>query len=361
MRFSLYFMARSHITLAALATAAVPGFDPVHAQAFSTGQHGDFFSAVVTDEAGRQLIVRVPNSAEAEAQLGAEKFALETMSAGIRSRLNFDAPLPVGKAALGKTFGLVFDFLPGTSLSLADFTEESALATSVGGAIASIHSLPTHFVSDAGLPSLSAAQVQRSVAETVSAAKATNLLPAALVVRWTEAMEDSSLWLFDPTVTHGSLGADSFLIGNDSVTGVLGWAALRVADPAADMSWVINSSIASQDAVFAAYTQSRHSLVDPKLRQRATLYSELELAKWLLHGVESQNAEVVDDAISMLDRLVDSVHQEDVNPIGTETAEVLSVTEVVELLEETPGDSAQSYKGMPPVSDNQRSSNSLSE
>ena len=42
-------MARSHITLAALATAAVPGFDPVQAQAFSTGMHGDFFAAIVTD------------------------------------------------------------------------------------------------------------------------------------------------------------------------------------------------------------------------------------------------------------------------------------------------------------------------
>ena len=73
-------MARSHITLAALATAAVPGFDPVQAQAFSTGMHGDFFAAIVTDATGRELIVRVPNSAEAEAQLGAEKYALETMT-----------------------------------------------------------------------------------------------------------------------------------------------------------------------------------------------------------------------------------------------------------------------------------------
>ncbi|AXE54790.1 phosphotransferase [Aurantimicrobium sp. MWH-Uga1] len=355
-------MARSHITLAALATAAVPGFDPVQAQAFSTGMHGDFFAAIVTDAAGRELIVRVPNSAEAEAQLGAEKYALETMTAGIRSRLSFDVPTLVGRAPLGKTFGLVFEFLHGDQLTLSDFTPETGLPTSIGTAIASIHSLPTHFVSDAGLPTFSAQEVQRQTRELVSRAQATALLPAALSARWQEAVDDSSLWMFDPTVIHGSLGADSFIAGTDSVAGVLGWAALRVGDPAADMHWIINAPIEAQNIAFDSYGDSRHSLVDPKLRQRATLYSELELAKWLLHGVEQKSPEIVDDAIDMLDRLVDSVHQENTNAIGTDTAPVLTVTEVVELLDETPGDAASGrYRGMEPVTDDQRSSNSLSE
>ncbi|MFA9276727.1 MAG: phosphotransferase [Rhodoluna sp.] len=355
-------MARSHITLAALATAAVPGFDPVQAQAFSTGMHGDFFAAIVTDATGRELIVRVPNSAEAEAQLGAEKYALETMTAGIRSRLSFDVPTLVGRAPIGKTFGLVFEFLHGHQLTLAEFTAESGLPTSIGTSIASIHSLPTHFVSDAGLPFFSAQDIQRQTRDLVSKAQGTALLPAALSARWQEAVNDSSLWLFDPTVIHGSLGADSFIAGTDSVSGVLGWAALRVGDPASDMHWIINAPVESQDAAFAAYGDSRHSLVDPKLRQRATLYSELELARWLLHGVEQKSPEIVDDAIDMLDRLVDSVHQENTNAIGTDTAPVLTVTEVVELLDETPGDAASGrYRGMEPVTDDQRSSNSLSE
>lgn len=354
-------MARSHITLAALATAAVPGFDPVQAQAFSTGMHGDFFAALVTDATGREVIVRVPNSAQAEAQLGAEKYALETMTAGIRSRLTFDVPTLVGRASIGKTFGLVFDFLHGHQLGLADFTAESGLPVSIGSGIASIHSLPTHFVSDAGLPFFSASDIQRQTRELVSQAQATNLLPAALSARWQEAVNDSNLWMFEPTVIHGSLGIDSFIAGEDSISGVLGWAALRVGDPATDMHWIINAPIDAQDAAFSAYGDSRHSLVDPKLRQRATLYSELELARWLLHGVEQKSTEIVDDAIDMLDRLVDSVHQENNNSIGTDTEPILTVTEVVELLDETPGDSIGRYPGMKPVTDDQRSSNSLSE
>ena len=136
-------MARSHLTLAALATSAVVEFDPVRSRSFSTGEHGDFFAAVVENAAGRQVLVRVPNSAEAEDQLRSELFALEHMSAGIRSRLAFDVPTVIGRAPIGKTFGLVFDYLEGTSISLSKLRQETNIPVSVGRSLAAIHALPT--------------------------------------------------------------------------------------------------------------------------------------------------------------------------------------------------------------------------
>jgi hypothetical protein len=129
---------------------------------------------------------------------------------------------------------------------------------------------------------------------------------------------------------------------------------------------MINADIDAQDIAFGAYTATRRSAVDPKLRQRATLYSELELARWLLHGVEQKSPEIVDDAIDMLDRLVDSVHSETSSPIAPGLDEALTVTQVVELLDDTPGglhatEQRGNYRGMAPVTDNQRSSSSLSE
>lgn len=359
-------MARSHLTLAALATSAVADFDPVRSASFSTGEHGDFFAAVVENAAGRELLVRVPNSAEAEAQLSSELYALEHMSAGIRSRLAFDVPTVIGRATIGKTFGLIFDFIKGTSVTLADFRQDSDVPVSVGRGIAAIHALPTSFVADASLPVFYAAEVQKQTRELVDKARATNLLPAALVARWQNAVDDAALWMFEPTVTHGSLNADSFLVGEDSLTAVLGWATLRVGDPAWDLHWMINVDLDAQDIAFGAYSAARRSAADPKLRQRATLYSELELARWLLHGVEQKSPEIVDDAINMLDRLVDSVHAETSSPIAPGLDEALTVTQVVELLEDTPGGSQSAdprgdYRGMPPVTDNQRSSSSLSE
>ena len=161
---------------------------------------------------------------------------------------------------------------------------------------------------------------------------------------------------------HGSVNADSFLVGEDSLSAVLGWAALRVGDPAWDLHWLINVDADAQDSAFGAYAAARRSSADPKLRQRATLYSELELARWLLHGVDEKSPEIVDDAINMLDRLVDSVHSETSSPIGPGSEKALSVTQVVELLDETPGSVDRGgYRGMEPVTDNQRSSSSSSE
>jgi aminoglycoside phosphotransferase (APT) family kinase protein len=306
--------------------------------------------------------VRVPNSAEAEDQLGSELYAVEHMSAGIRSRLSFSVPTVVGKAPVGKTFGLVFDFLEGTSISLSEFRQDTDIPVSVGRGIASIHSLPTSFVSEASLPVFRASEVQRQTSELVTKARDTHLLPSALVTRWRDAVEDSSLWIFEPTVIHGSLNADSFLVGEDSLAAVLGWAALRVGDPAWDLHWLINVDLDAQDSAFGAYAAARRSAADPKLRQRATLYSELELARWLLHGVDQKSPEVVDDAIDMLDRLVDSVHSETSSPIAPGLEQALTVTQVVELLEDTPGNVDRGgYRGMEPVTDNHRSSSSLSE
>ena len=359
-------MARSHLTLAALAASAVADFDPVLSSSFSTGQHGDFFAAVVENAGGRKLLVRVPNSAEAEAQLSSELFALEHMSAGVRSRLAFNVPTIVGRAPVGKTFGLVFDYLEGSSISLADFRQDSDVPVSVGRGIAAIHALPTSFVADASLPVFQAHEVQKQTRELVEKARATNLLPAALASRWQDAVEDPALWLFESTVTHGSLNADSFLVGEDSLTAILGWATLRVGDPAWDLHWLINVDLDAQDIAFGSYAAARRSATDPRLRQRATRYSELELARWLLHGVDQKSPEIVDDAIDMLDRLVESVHAETSSPIAPGFDQALSVTQVVELLDDTLGgaerrDQPGSYRGMEPVTDSHRSSSSLSE
>ena len=40
------------------------------------------------------------------------------------------------------------------------------------------------------------------------------------------------------------------------------------------------------------------------------LYAELEIAKWLLHGTETRNTAIVDDAVDMLHGLLDSVQND---------------------------------------------------
>ena len=329
-------MARSHLTLAALATSAVDGLDVAASQPFGA-PGGDFDAALLTGGDGRHWTVRVPRSERAEAEQSSDLVALRALSAGVRTRLPFAVSTFAGQVPVDGTRAVVYEFVYGTKVPLASFSIE--YAASVGEAIAAIHALPTSFVVDAGLPAHSPVDTLRSTIALMDRAAATGLVPAALLRRWEAASEESSLWQFSPVVVNGSLGSDSFLAsdgrdGERRVSGVLGWHALRVGDPARDISWLFGGGDDVFDAAFAAYSRVRGS-VDRQLRQRAMLLSELEIARWLLHGTETRSTEIVDDAVRMLSGLVDEVQKDIMNPIGPQTMPVLGVDEVERLLERT--------------------------
>jgi len=321
-------MARSHLTLAALATSAVDGLDVAASQPLGS-RGGDFDAALLTGADGRHWTIRVPRSERAEAEQSADLVALRALSAGVRTRLPFAVSTLAGQVPVDGTRAVVYEFVYGSKVPLAGFSLD--YAASVGEAIAAIHALPTSFVVDAGLPAHSSVDTLRSTVTLMDRAAATGLIPAALLRRWEAASEESALWQFTPTVVNGSLGSDSFLGADDRVTGVLGWHALRVGDPARDLSWLLGGGDDVFDAAFAAYSRLRGA-VDRQLRQRATLLSELEIARWLLHGTDTRSTEIVDDAVAMLSGLVDEVQKDIMNPIGPQTMPVLGVDEVEALL-----------------------------
>lgn len=330
-------MARSPLTLAALATAAVPELDVVMARALSShGADGGSFEQAVLDvrDAGRML-VRVPRKRTAEARIEAEERALHALSAGVRSRLIFSVPSIAGSTPAGQTRAIVRDFLHGDPVAFGRLAAASPLAASVGRAIAAIHSLPTSFVADSGLPIGRPADALAVTVGVMDRAAATGLVPAALLERWENAAEDAALWQYAPTVVHGSVAADVFIHSADTVTGIVDWGQLGVGDPAVDLSWTLGATVNdATDTVFDAYNQARGSM-DRQVRKRATLYAELEIAKWLLHGTDERSTEIVDDAIAMLHNLVDVVQYDLNRTIDTDTRPVLSVDEVEAMLNQT--------------------------
>lgn len=324
-------MARSHLTLAALATSAVADLDIVGVQQFGS-PGGDFDAAILTGRDGRHWIVRVPRSERAEQEQSADLLALRALSAGVRARLPFTVSTFAGQVPVDGTRAVVSEFVYGSKVPLGSMSVE--LAASIGAAVAAIHSLPPNVVIDAGLPSHSPVESLRSVVALMDRAAATGLVPAALLSRWERASEEATLWQFTPTVVNGSLGSDSFLSANDAVTGMVGWHALRVGDPASDLQWLAGAAPELVDAAHAAYSRVRGA-VDRQLRQRASLLSELEIARWLLHGTEVTSTEIIDDAVEMLSALVDDVQMDLMNPIGGPSVP-LGVDEVEQLLERTP-------------------------
>jgi macrolide phosphotransferase len=337
-------MARSHLTLAALATSAVPGLDVAAAQPFSASRQGDFDSALLTARDGRHFLVRVATSEVAGKAQAAELTALGALSSGVRTRLPFSLSSFVGQAPMkpkdGRPAGraVVSEFVYGRRLTLDRIRPDTALPESIAGALAAIHSLPTSVVIDAGLPVVTAVDSLRSVVGLMDRAASTSMVPASLLSRWESATDDTALWQFQPTVIHGAMSADVLLHDADGmIAGVIGWSDLRVGDPARDLSWTLSApDPETVDTVFAVYAAARHGAADREIRRRAMLYAELELARWLLFGLDCDDAAIVQDAVAMLDVLVDSVRGDQQGSLAHETGPILDVEEVRQMLAERP-------------------------
>lgn len=327
-------MAGSQFTLAALATTAVPGLLVSGTRTLGSASAGDYESAVLRVTEGPELAIRRPRNQRAEARQSADLLAIRALSAGIRSRLPFGVAEYRGQAPIGSTRAILTTFLPGSHPRLATLAERPELATAVGRAVAAVHQLPTSFVTDAGLPSLTPFEILRSAVSVMDRAVATKLVPAALKERWEGAARDQQLWQFTPTVVHGALGVDALLVEGDSVTGVLGWGELRLGDPAKDLAWVLAGRRDAFDTVLSAY-EANGGGRDRQLAQRARVYHELETAQWLLHGVQVKSTEVVDDAVAMMHRLVDAVHAPSAAPLQSVSPETMEIGEVEQLLSST--------------------------
>ncbi|NNC11180.1 phosphotransferase [Planctomonas sp. JC2975] len=352
-------MARSHLTLAALATSAVPDLDIAGTRSYSYDLHGDFESALLTSRDGTELIIRVPASQDAETEQSADLIALQALTAGVRARLPFDVPDYVGQTPIGGTRAVLYTFLPGSKVALENVQPGDGLAASIGRAVAAVHSLPTSFATGAGLPALSASDCLAATKTLIASANGTGLVPAALAKRWKEAVDDDDLWRFQPTVINGALTIDSFIVREESVVGVIGWSALRVGDPARDLHWVLGMNADAAESAIEAYSVARGAASDPNLLFRATLYAELELARWLMHGRQLHDQVIVDDAVSMLDSLVERVHEDDVDPLAPHTGPIMAVDDVEALLDATPvsRDPDDASRGLPPVAEERPPSN----
>ena len=133
------------------------------------------------------------------------------------------------------------------------------------------------------------------------------MLPQALLRRWEAACEDRALWQFDATAIHGRMSIGRFLCGENKVLGITGWRMFRAGDPATDLSWLTTpASAAFSSAVVTAY-HSAANTNDRWIMHRARFWAELDVAKWLLHGIDIGNDAIARDATEMLVALNDRV------------------------------------------------------
>ena len=324
-------MASLTLTLAALATSAVPGLVAV-----AVRQHhasGNDYAAAILTTPDDEIIVSVPRTQHAETLQSARALGLAALTDGARAELPFAIPRSLGMTRAGDTRAVATTFLSGAQFDAEDLTADALLIDSIAEAIAAIHALPRSVAQQGGLVERTTRDQRLLITRLVDRAQATRFLPETVHHRWTEVLEAAELWDFEPRMVHGTLNADALLVEDDRITGVLDWSGLSVGDPASDLAWLLAADRDVFDAVVARYAQRSGVGDSAALRSRATLYHELEIAKWLLHGVDAHDADIIDDAVGMLDRLVDRLSILDA-PVHSRAT--LDEAAAIELLEHTP-------------------------
>ncbi|WP_413319233.1 phosphotransferase [Agrococcus sp. 1P02AA] len=327
-------MSSNPFTLAALATTAVPGLDVAGAAEDGSDEHRSVVAARLADGSTVQIIL--PRSVTALRTEQAHERALAALTLATRSRLPFEVPTLLGTTEAGRSTLSVLTRLGGTTMRLGDLSPaKPGLPESVGRAMAALHELPTSVASDAGLPHESAQALRTRLLDTFDRAAATGSVPAPLLERWEAALGDDQLWQFKPALVHGDLQAPAFRIEGTEVVGLDGWHALAIGDPARDLAFLLGSSeFGSVDAAFDAHAAAR-GIGDRQVRQRAMLHAELDIARWLLHGVDRGDAAIVEDAKGMLAGLVARVDRDPGAAIAAQRLETMDLTGVQAYLGDT--------------------------
>ena len=301
----------SPLALAALAAVAVPGLDPVRLT-LPQEESPALRVVGVIDTQGRHWEVLQARTDEEWDLLESEAGVLRRIGRAVDAgRASFDVARPAGSLHQDGVRIQVRSHVEGRPVDAAALHPGPGLSAGLGRALGELHELSTSVISEAGMPVYDADDVRDRWLAVLDDAAATGKVPSALLSRWEQALEDTALWRFKPTVVHGDLAEENILTAGGAVVAVRGLNQAHVGDPAEDMAWIYSTApVDCLESIESAYDTARSEGVDKHLRDRAELVSEMSLARWLLHGIDSGRQEVIDDAVSMLADLAEQVGRE---------------------------------------------------
>lgn len=300
-------MGKSPLILAALAKDAVPRLDFTRVEPFGSPD-GAIDSVLLTSTEGELYVLKLPRTQNAALALDTEISALRNFTSSVRLRIPFNITNVVGETRDDRNRrATLFSFIYGKPIDLTSVSANDPLLESIAKSIAAIHNLPLEIVDNSGLPHYTPQESIRKRVSEVDRAAQTGQVPARLLQRWEEAFEDVALFKYQPCIIHGELNGDHVIESEGQISGVLNWSNLKISDPAEDLSWVVGSHNPEAAYNLLLEYQNLRQVNDPFLRQRAQLYSELEVATWLLYGHHIKSPETIADALSLLDELVNDL------------------------------------------------------
>lgn len=302
---TLSIMSNIPITLAALATSAVSGLQVTGYRVLLLDDSTEH--SVILESSEGDLLVQLPMTPAAEVHHSAKILGQSALTPGVREQLPFQAPRVLGMARRNETRAIVSTYLVGDHFSAEDLAEDSLIIGSIAVTLSAIHALPRAVVTQQGLRSRAANDARLDAKTIVDRAHQSGLVPETVKIHWDEQLGNQQLWDFHPVVIHGSISDSTLLIEDDVITGVLDWSELSTGDPATDFAWLAGTSPGVLERVTDVYTDTQSHNSVRGIIDRARFWHELEIAKWLLHGIEHRDQSIMDDAVELFDRLVSHI------------------------------------------------------
>jgi aminoglycoside phosphotransferase (APT) family kinase protein len=287
------------LILAALAADAASGKKFRHFRRSDQGP--DLDALQLFDESGEGFELIVPAGIAGIAEQAQLMAGLRAISQASGS-LPFSVPKLIGQTSDNDLPVILLTMLEGQSPDLSKYAP-GEFSKSIGESLAAIHNLDPAVVIDAGLPQYDATSVLQTKVAEVDASAATGKVPPSLLSRWEEALEDVGLFRFHPAVVHGSISDQSIFVQNSMVTGIAGWSALSISDPAEDLKYLAGGALPSTFEDALLNYRAMRPTADENIAQRGILYSEIELASWLNHCIQLGDQQLISEAQSMLEDL----------------------------------------------------------
>lgn len=297
---------RGPLALAALASAAVPGLDPVSVEQVEGGPTSRYDVAFVQDSEHRRWVIRCPRSAPAAAQL--EQSAALTKILARRLRL----AVPTVKGWVNLPEGgraAVHGYLTGRPVDLGELPSGAGLTVSLGRALATVHNLDPAIYDEAGAPTYEAEAHRARRLADLDRAAATGRVPTGLLSRWESELEDVGRWHFSAVPTVGGVSGAQVLAEEDesgglTVKGLLGWEDARVADPADDLAEIVGAlDDEALDTFLEAYAHTRSERPDGHLAERARLAHEMSLVRAMMAAVARGDLDAAEEHAARMRRL----------------------------------------------------------
>lgn len=297
---------RGPLALAALASAAVPGLDPVSVEQVETSPDSRYDVAFVQDSEHRRWVIRSPRTAAASAQL--EQSA--TLTHLLSRRLLQSVPVVKGWVALPEGGrAAVYPYLTGRPVTFEALEPGPGLTASLGRALAAVHNLDPALFDEAGSVAYDAETYRTRRLADLDRAAATGRVPTGLLEQWENHLEEVGWWRFSCVPTLGGVSGDQVLVTEDEsgdlvVKGFLGWEDARVADAADDLAEIVAAlDDDALDTFLEAYAHTRSERPDAHLVDRARLAHEMSLVRSMMAAVAAGDLDGAEEQASALRRL----------------------------------------------------------